>query len=209
VRCDLTKLASEATLVDALRAGAAAALDEVDHVFWVAGVPLRKQIQDYKVEDVRRLIDTHLFGPTCAFVGLHAYLAPRGRPYHVVTIASTSSWRVRTSETLYCALVAGKAHFARTFAAELARDLPGSRATLVHPGGMRTPHFWQGVDQALDNYMDPDLVAGTIWSEVAAQSEVFEEFAVLRNEDGSSSVVRGAQLPESISSPSFKNRKWV
>lgn len=164
----------------------------ITHVFWVAGIHRKGPIRDANYEDVGVMTRTHFTGPVNI---LRACFRNAWRsPIHLVTVASTSSYRMRENETLYCALKAAKAHFTRNFAAELARDLPGSRTLLVNPGGMRTD-FLKGFAD-VSNWMDPAVVAKIIWDRVAAQTKIFEEINLLRQPDGSAKVVEGPQTPE-------------
>ena len=142
------------------------------------------------------MIATHFSGPVRVLqllhLGLHYTLK---HPYHLITIASTSSWKIRENETLYCALKAAKAAFTRNFARELVRDLPGSKITLVNPGGIKTGLF-KGTDQDISNFMDPDLIARIIWNDVIGQTVPFQEVQIMRNDDGSPIVSYGPRVPE-------------
>jgi NAD(P)-dependent dehydrogenase (short-subunit alcohol dehydrogenase family) len=175
---------------------------EITHVFWVAGIFSRKPLAKMTTVEMRQMIDTHLYGPLGTLSFLHRLqqqarplAEPPGQPYHLVVIASTSSWKMRENEALYCALKAAKAHLTRNFARELVGDLPGSKVTLVNPGGIRTPNFWQGTDQAMGQFMDPDELAVVIWDQVMAQSEPFQELQVPRDDQGKPVVIRGPQPP--------------
>lgn len=178
---------------------------DVSHVFWVAGIFLRKKLTDCSEEEVLRMVDTHLTGPLLVLAAIHRLMKlarpladEPGRPYHLVTIASTSSWRVRQDEAVYCALKAAKAHFTRNYAREVVADLPGSKVTLVNPGGIRTPEFWAGSGQDLTGFMEPKDLAAVIWNEVVSQTKPYAEFQVLRSPagDGTPFVQSGPQKPE-------------
>lgn len=164
----------------------------ITHVFWVAGIHRKQQIMAATYEDVDLMTRTHFTGPVNIL--RECFGRAWRSPIRLVTVASTSSYRMRENETLYCALKAAKAHFTRNFAAELARDLPGSKTLLVNPGGMRTD-FLKGVAD-VSNWMDPAAVAGIIWDRVAAQTKSYEEINILRQPDGSPQVVDGPQTPE-------------
>lgn len=179
--------------------------NDISHVFWVAGIFMRRKVAETPAEDVRLMVDTHLLGPVVALgdlvhlMKLNRPLADEpGQPFHLVTIGSTSSWKVRDNEALYCALKAAKAHFTRNFARELVCDLPGSKVTLVNPGGIRTPDFWDGSGQDISSYINPADLAEVIWDEVLAQEAEFSEFQVLRHPTlpGEFFVQRGAHAPE-------------
>lgn len=168
----------------------------LDYVFWVAGNFSRQHFSEMATERIDKMIDTHLRGPLRSLQLLHIGLACiLKKPYHLVTIASTSSWRIRENESLYCALKAAKAAFTRNFAKELVRDLPGSKVTLVNPGGIKTGLF-EGTGQDISNFMEPDVVARIIWDEVEKQQSPFKEVQIMRNDDGSPNVSYGPRMPE-------------
>lgn len=170
--------------------------EPLDYIFWVAGNFSRKPLDKTPPGKIDSMITTHLSGPVRALQLIHLVLHyTLKRPYHLVTIASTSSWRIREDETLYCALKAAKAAFTRNFARELVRDLPGSKVTLVNPGGIKTGLF-EGTGQDISNFMDSDVVARLIWSEVEHQKEPFKEVQIMRNDDGSPTVSYGPRMPE-------------
>jgi NAD(P)-dependent dehydrogenase (short-subunit alcohol dehydrogenase family) len=175
-----------------------------DYVIWTAGIFMRKTLYETSFDDVRAMVDTHVAGPITSLAMIHRLQCasrplgdPPGRPYHLVTVASTSSWRMRENEAVYCAVKAAKAHFTRNFARELVKTLPGSKATLVNPGGMATPNFWAGSGQNMAGFMDPAVVARIIWDEVAGQTEPFKELQIIRGDGGSPRVEYGARMPES------------
>lgn len=168
----------------------------VDYIFWVAGVFIRKPFTDTSPYNFEQMISTHLLGPLRFLENIHRLAINRGNPYHLVTIASTSSWRIRENEALYCALKAAKAAFTRNFTRELIRDLPGSKVTLVNPGGMKTPNFWQESGQDISKFMDPDIVAKIIWDEVQNQEVPFKEVQIMRNDNGSPNVSYGPRMSE-------------
>lgn len=165
----------------------------IPYFFWVAGVFSRKSLRDLPIEDLNQMIDVHLRGPIRVLQQFHKN---RVGPYHLVVVASTSSWRMRTDETIYCALKAAKAAFARNFARELVRDFPGSKVTLVNPGGLKTPNFWGVSGQDISKFMEPKEVAKIIWDEVLRQEAPYHEIQMMRNDDGSPKVEYGPRLPE-------------
>jgi len=177
----------------------------VRYVFWVAGIFLRKQLCDCGPEEIDTMVRTHLTGPIGALTAFHRLMKnaapladPPGLPYHLVVVASTSSWKVRQEEALYCALKAAKAHLTRNFAREIIADLPGSKVTLVNPGGIRTPGFWRNTGQDISRYMEPADLAKVIWDHVLSQTGPFDEIQVLRDlTDGTPFVERGPHKPES------------
>lgn len=169
----------------------------IDYVFWVAEIFSREPFGHLDCTELDKMIAIHLSGPLRALQLIHQGLAyMRNYPYHLVTIASTSSWRIRENETLYCALKAAKAAFTRNFAKELVRDLPGSKVTLVNPGGMKNPNFWQESGQDTSNFMDPDMVAKIIWREIEEQQLPFSEIQIIRRSDGTPDLSYGPRKPE-------------
>lgn len=194
-------LADPSAVIDILELHAAL---PITHIFWVAGIPPRSvQGRDGQVhklnlmssgaDDVDAMFRTHLTGPINIF--RECMRRAWRTPINFVTIASTSSYRLRENETLYCTVKAAKAHFTRNFSRELARDLsPECRTLLVNPGGMRTDFLKDSAD--VSKWMDPDAVAKIIWDRLAAQTHFFEEINILRQEDGSPKVVDGPQTPE-------------
>jgi len=178
---------------------------DVSHVFWNAGIFLRKPLTECSPEEIGLMTATHLTGPIAALAAFHRLMkasrpladAP-GQPWHLVTVGSTSSWKVRDRETIYCALKAAKAHLTRNFAREMLTDLPGSKVTLVNPGGIRTPNFWGGSGQDIGGFIEPADLARLIWDEVLAQTAPFAEFQVLRHPTapGGFFVERGPHAPE-------------
>ena len=171
-----------------------------DYIFWVAGAFLREPFMYISPPSIERMTWTHFMGPLIALRALHirhAYILEHQHlSYHLITIASTSSWRTRENEAIYCALKAAKATFTRNFARELVRDLPGSKVTLVNPGGMKTPNFWKESGQDTSNFMNSDVVAKIIWDEVQNQQARFKELQIMRDEDGSPNLSYGPRIPE-------------
>ncbi|MEK7212019.1 MAG: SDR family oxidoreductase [Patescibacteria group bacterium] len=175
------------------------------YLFWVAGIFHRGPFVAQSEDSLLVMMQTHLMGPIKFLQRFHRImmdsklavrqLAEAGRPYHLITIASTSSYRMRVDETLYCALKAAKAAFMRNFSRELARDLPGSKTMLVNPGGMKT-NLFMGTGQDTSKFMEPKAVAGIIWEEVLRQTEPFDEINILRDDEGAPRIVRGPQTPE-------------
>lgn len=201
---DLDLKAAEARRGDLSDPGAYADIlkgsDRFTHVFWVAGIFMRKPLVDTTPDENLRMAQTHLLGPVETLKAFHRLmltaepLADRpGRPYHLVVISSTSSYRVRDDEETYCALQAAKAHFTRNWARRIARDLPGSKVTLICPAGMRTDLF-RGTGQDTSGYMDPAAVADEIWQIVLAQRDPFLQ-AVIERKGSEPQVTFGSPAP--------------
>lgn len=153
--------------------------DRLTHVFLVAGIFMRRPLVDTTSHDNLQMAQTHLLGPVEMLKAIHRLMRtsrpfadPPGQPYHLVVISSTSSYRIRENEEMYCALQAAKAHFTRNWARQIATDLPGSQVTLVCPAGMKTDLF-AGTGQDTSEYMDPTAVAEIIWGIVLRQTDRF------------------------------------
>jgi NAD(P)-dependent dehydrogenase (short-subunit alcohol dehydrogenase family) len=171
--------------------------ERVHYLFWVAGRFLQKPLARTSQEELDGMIDLHLRGPARF---LSRYLHFHRLPIHVVTIASSSSWRLRRHETLYCALKAAQAALSRNLAVELAEERTGSKVTVINPGGLKVPKFWEGTDQDISGFLEPNLVAERIWELVLGQRESYLEAQILRRkppEPGGEPIVElGPKLPE-------------
>ena len=164
---------------------------------------MRKPLTDFSDEEVDRMIATNLSGPIKLLTRIHRLMKMArplaespGQPYHLVVVASTSSYRVRDNETVYCTVKAAQAHFARNFARELDRDLPGSKVTLVNPGGIKT-NLFRHTGQDTGRFMDPEAVAQIIWETVLVQTAPFCELNIPRHDDGTPNPSTGQEKPES------------
>lgn len=164
-------------------------------VFWNSGIFLRAPLLKTEDASIAELTAVHLTGPVSFLRQLHGAFCKAGIPYHLVTIASTAAWRARPDETVYSMLKAGKAHFTRCFAKEMTRDLPGSKATLVCPGGMANPNFWDGTGQDISKFVDSADIARTVWSRALVQTAPFHEYSIMRTDKGPL-IKDGPQLPE-------------
>lgn len=169
----------------------------VAYVFWIAGAFHKAPLERTAPADIDLHTDLHFRGPVQF---LRRLLVHRPEPFHLVTIGSVSSWRLREDEALYCGLKAAQAAFTRNFAVELARDRVGSRVTLVNPGGLNVPSFWENAPQDLSGFLDPTVVARFIWDTVKAQTEPFLEVQVMRSKPsvaGSPPIIGyGPRCPE-------------
>ncbi|MEK7513125.1 MAG: SDR family oxidoreductase [Patescibacteria group bacterium] len=165
-------------------------------VYWVSGVFRRMPFLDMKWSDIDAVMDTNFVGGLRVLLAVDE-LIPERQPYHLVVVASSSSWRLRKDEAVYCASKAAQVAFARNFAGELTLARPGSRVTLVNPGGMKTKLF-EGSGQDTSGFMDPAGVAEFILTELVERPErhPFLEAHLLRTPDGGFVVRYGPQLPE-------------
>jgi NAD(P)-dependent dehydrogenase (short-subunit alcohol dehydrogenase family) len=173
----------------------------VDYYFWVAGAFHKARLEDSTAEDIGLLTDLHFRSPV---LFLRRFLRHQTGPFHLVTIGSVSSLRLREDEALYCGLKGAKAAFTRNFAPELLRDRPGSRVTLINPGGLNVLTFWEAYPQDLTGFLDPAEVAKQIWTIMDQQKQPFLEVQIMRRKPvvaGSPPVVEyGPQCPEILTS---------
>lgn len=172
-------------------------LSRFSYLFLVAGEGLEKPFSEVTSEELYNMYALHITGPRVFVKFFHNFSLKAGHPYHLVVIASTSSWRMRDNESVYAEVQAAKAMFARQFSRELARDLPGSKTTLVCPGGMATPNFYRKNPRDISEYMKPRVVAQLVWDTVSKQRTPFEELNILRGDGGTPVLRRGQQTPES------------
>lgn len=173
--------------------GALQQKNRIEYFFWVAGIFLKGPFRETTQNDIGMMVDTHIAGPLNLLREFHVR---QTHPYRLIVIASSSSWRLRDNEMIYCGMKAAKAALTRQFSVELARDLPGSKTTLFNPGGMKTPNFWKKSGQNIDDFMDPTKVARAMWNAVASQQKSFEEFQIMRGSGGAFSLTAGPRLPE-------------
>lgn len=173
------------------------AATDITKVFWVAGAFDRRAFDEVDRTTMEHLVRLHLIGPLVFLQAWHRARRTAGcQPYHLIVIASTSSWRIRDREALYCSLKAAKAHLTRNLAAEITRDLPGSQVVLINPGGMKTENFWAASGQDIATYMEPAAVASVIWDIVAKQETGFMEYQIMRRDSGAPEIIVGPVAPE-------------
>ena len=164
---------------------------------WVAGAFLKKPHEEVSLHELDGMIDLHLRGPMWY---LRRFLAAVPTPTRLIVIASSSSWRQREGEALYCAAKAAQAAFARNIVWELDQARPGSTVLLVNPGGLNVPTFWTGLDVNSTGMLSPSVVAKLIWSIAARQDRRFEEVQILRRKpvvpDSQPLITYGPMTPE-------------
>lgn len=164
------------------------------HVFWVGGVFLRKRLAECSLKDITKMTATHYTGPVASLAEIHSHATRAAKPYHLVIIGSIVSYTIKEHETVYCSLKLAKAGFARNFARELVRELPGSKATLVNTGAMST-EFFAGTDIDTSHLMDSAMIARMIWDRVTAQTDPYHEYSIENGGDGSVPVLLEGILP--------------
>lgn len=173
-------------------------LPPVQYFIWVAGVFLKNKVIDTADEVIDHMINVHLRGP---IKFIKKFLRNQKQtPFHLITIASCSSWRLREDEAIYCGLKAAQATFTRNISVELSRDIPGTKVTLINPGGLQTVNFWKDTEQNTSGFLDPNKVARIIWNITQNQTESFQEVQILRKKPvvvGSEPIVEfGPKVPE-------------
>ncbi|NQV90313.1 SDR family oxidoreductase [Candidatus Uhrbacteria bacterium] len=142
----------------------------VTQVYWVAGVVQHKPFHQLLPDEMNELLTTHVSGPMVVLNHIYNELVEAGRPIKLITIASTSTFRFRSAEELYCPAKAFKANWAVQMMGRLQEDLPGSTSTLIMPGGMKTP-FWLGEEVDISAFMDPGIIAGIVLSHALVDPE--------------------------------------
>lgn len=132
----------------------------VTQVYWVSGIGQEDSFDDLNTDEVVTLDNVHFSGPMILLHHIIRNQYVEDRCFSLVVVSSTSAFRFREGEELYCALQAAKATFAVQIVGRLHKILPGSRVLLAMPGGMNT-NFWNGrVDTS--KFMDPKDVAKII-----------------------------------------------
>jgi len=168
------------------------------YVFWVAGAWLKKALVQTDEDDLRALTQLLFTGPV---LFLRRLLAAANGPVHLITIASSSSWKRREYEALYCGLKAAQAAFTRNLVPELIAADPASKVTLINPGGLAVPDFHTDLEIDLGTMMDPGEVADIIWRLTREQHEPFTEVQILRSQElgqeGVPVISLGSRAPES------------
>lgn len=172
---------------------------DFNYLVWYTGVFLKKSFAETTESELNVLFDLHYKVPVKIIHQLHRQ---KKTSYHLIIIASCSSWRMRLHEAIYCSLCAAKSTFARNFANELSRDLIGSKVLLLNPGGLRTPFYYEN-NEEIDGYLDPVNLARFIWESAKAQQKAFMEIQYLRNKcslfpDMNPIIELGTKLPETI-----------
>ncbi len=188
VTADLSKVDEHARVFDFLDA----AKVKPRYVFWTAGVFHRGPLINTSSVDVDRLTATHFTGPINFLREFHRsrVMSADKQPYRLAVVGSVLAYKTpHRPQAVFSALQAAKVGFARAFAHELSRDLPGSSCLVVNPWGMKTG-FFANSDIKTDGLMDPAEVANIIFVSFGSL-----EINLLRAEDGSIEVRTGAQQP--------------
>ena len=166
------------------------------YLIWSTGAFLKIPLSEMTDTQIENLSELHYNMPLRL---IHRFHRQQKDPYHLIVIASCSSWRLRDQEAVYCGLSAAKATFTRNFAGDLHRERPGSKVSLINPGGVRTPFYYE-LDEEGDGFIDQTWLANAIWSAVFNQENIFQELQILRQKpptiDGLPTIEFGQKLPE-------------
>lgn len=179
------------------------------YYFWVAGAYARSRLDEASDQDVDRALNvyqaamvkmvrdvhkTHVGMRDCGMKGLK----PEHCSYTLTVVGSISSYRIRKHEALYSMAKAGQAAFLRTFSAEMAEDLPGSRIILVNCARLGTIPGEQKLD-AGGRRIDPGFVAKLAWDLIGDPSGIanrpFTQVNIERT-SGEPNLIYGPQTPE-------------
>jgi len=145
-------------------------------LIWSTGAFLKVPLGEMTDSHVDTLSELHYNIPLKLIRRFHQQ---NTAPYHLIVIASCSSWRLREQEAAYCGFSAAKATFARNVAGDLKRERPGSKVTLINPGGIRTPFYYE-LEEEGTGFIDQNWLADYIWSAVLNQKRTFDELQILR-----------------------------
>lgn len=139
-----------------------------------AGISQRSLAIDTDLSVYQQIIDIDLLAPIALTQALLPHLLSRGSG-QLVMISSVAGKAGVPMRTAYCAAKHGLIGYADALRAEVAGQ--GVRVLTVAPGSVRTnvsrnalsaDGSVRGVsDKAIDNGIDPDVVARTIWAAVA------------------------------------------
>lgn len=169
----------------------------IDYFFWVAGLFLIKKTEELTDIEIETLTKLHITSPIKL---LRKFKNEQKLPCHYVTIASSSSWKLREHQALYCAVKAAKAAFMRNYANDLALEKNNSKVLLINPGGLNTPNFHKNYQINMgSNALNPEKVSQIIWQEMCSQQGTFKEIQLLRNPSGGEPFITyGPNIPETI-----------
>jgi len=144
---------------------------EIDYVFWVAGNPQPHAMIDMDSLGIDNMIDVHLLGPMKLIRHIYEFFYLRQlRLPQLVVISSTSAYKVRRGEDLYCALQAAKVAFATNFCQTMRFVDATFSVTLVMPAGMDSP-FWQWSQKDTSSFLNTRDVADIIWRQVNGEEQ--------------------------------------
>jgi dehydrogenase/reductase SDR family member 7B len=166
-----------------------------------AGISQRSLAVDTEFSVYRKIVDVDLLAPIALTQALLPHLLKRGSG-QLVMISSVAGKAGVPMRTAYCAAKHGLIGYADALRSEIAGQ--GVKVLLVAPGPVRTnvsrnalnaDGSVRGVsDAAIDNGIDPDKVAETIWAAIA---EGKREIVIAEGIEASIPALR-AQDPEKL-----------
>jgi hypothetical protein len=168
-------------------------LQNASFIVLCAGRFLQQALGAMSAAVIAQMIEAHLQRPLAA---LARALALSSAARHLVVIGSSSSWKMRKREALYCALRAAQVTLARTLVPELLEAHPDNRVTLVNPSGLAVPSFCDSA-QPVGGRLDASSAATAIWAIVLEQRQAFLEIQLSPAAAGGIEIGYGARMPES------------
>lgn len=166
-----------------------------------AGISQRSLAVDTDLSVYQRIIDVDLLAPVALTQALLPYMVARGSG-QLVMISSVAGKAGVPMRTAYCAAKHGLIGYSDSLRAEVAGQ--GVKVLVVAPGSVRTnvsrnalnaDGSVRGVsDKAIDEGIDPDVCARTIWDAVAAGKR---EIVIAEGMEAQIPVLR-AQDPEKL-----------
>jgi short-subunit dehydrogenase len=194
---DTTDHAALPALVDA----AIAFTGGIDVLVNNAGISQRSLAIDTDLQVYRQIIDVDLLAPIALTQALLPHFADR-KAGQIVMISSVAGKAGVPLRTAYCAAKHGLIGYADALRAEMAGQ--GLGVLVVAPGSVRTDvsrnalagdGTRRGVsDNAIDNGIDPDVVAQTIWQALADGKR---EIVIAEGMEAQLPVLRGSN-PEQL-----------
>lgn len=166
-----------------------------------AGISQRSPAIDTDLSVYQRIVDVDLLAPIALTQALLAHLVSNGRG-QIVMISSVAGKAGIPMRTAYCAAKHGLIGYADALRSEVAGQ--GVKVLVVAPGSVRTNVSRNALnadgtvrgtsDAAIDNGIDPDVVASTIWDAVEAGKR---EIVIAEGMEAGIPVLR-AQDPEKL-----------
>lgn len=137
-----------------------AQIGQVDILINNAGVWLEGELQDTKVEDIKRTLDTNLTGVILTTKAILPGMLQRDQGY-ILNISSTSGLMGRSGQSIYVASKFGVTGFTKSLQEDLVKT--NVKVAGFYPGGMSTQLFAKaGTPKENADWMDTDKVAEII-----------------------------------------------
>lgn len=126
----------------------------INTLIYAAGFRQRGHIDDLTDADILQMIHIGLTAPTLLVQRLKNKL---DTPLKVMLITSTSQYRAREYEPVYCAVKSGLG----MFGASLVKDMAIGKVLVAAPAGINTA-FWDGSDENTSGMLDAKWVSDKI-----------------------------------------------